>query len=73
MQLVFRVEASELGALGPAKNWIALAILGVVLVAIASEKIHRCGFLFLLFFFSYHFFTFPLALALPGLPFLTAI
>ncbi len=30
LQLVFKVEVSELGALGPAKNWIALAILALV-------------------------------------------
>ena len=32
---------SELGGLGPAKNWLALAILVLVLVGIASERIHR--------------------------------
>lgn len=40
-QLVFQVEMSDLGWLGPAKNWIALGILAVVLVGIASERIHR--------------------------------
>lgn len=40
-QLVFKVEMSDLGWLGPAKNWIALAILVLVLVGIASERIHR--------------------------------
>ena len=40
-QLVFRAEMSDLGWLGPAKNWIALGILVVVLVGIASERIHR--------------------------------
>jgi Na+/H+ antiporter NhaD/arsenite permease-like protein len=38
---VFQVEASDLGGLGPVKNWLALAILLLVLVAIASERIHR--------------------------------
>lgn len=41
LQLVFKVEMSDLGWLGPAKNWIALAILVLVLVGIASERIHR--------------------------------
>ena len=40
-QLVFSVEYSDLGGLGPAKNWIALGILVAVLIAIASERIHR--------------------------------
>lgn len=40
-QVVFKSEVSELGGLGPAKNWLALAILGAVLVGIASEKVHR--------------------------------
>lgn len=41
------MEASELGGLGPAKNWLALTILLLVLVGIASEKIHRmwCAFI----------------------------
>ena len=38
---MFQVEYSDLGALGPAKNWIALGILALVLVGIASERIHR--------------------------------
>ena len=41
LQLVFRSEVSELGGLGPVKNWLALAILMLVLVGIASERIHR--------------------------------
>ncbi|KAL4436773.1 hypothetical protein ABPG75_003912 [Micractinium tetrahymenae] len=40
-QLVFQAEVSDLGWLGPAKNWIALGILAAVLVGIASERIHR--------------------------------
>jgi Na+/H+ antiporter NhaD/arsenite permease-like protein len=40
-QLVFWAEFSELGGLGPAKNWLALSILGLVLLGIASERIHR--------------------------------
>ena len=38
---MFRAEVSELGGLGPAKNWLALAILILVLIGIASERIHR--------------------------------
>ncbi|KAI8465106.1 MAG: transporter [Monoraphidium minutum] len=46
-QVAFTMHAKELGFLGPAKNWIALAILVVMLVGIASEKVHRmyCAFL----------------------------
>ena len=40
-QLVFQAEASDIGGLGPAKNWLALTILLLVLVGIASERIHR--------------------------------
>jgi len=35
------IDAHELGWLGRAKNWIALAILVAMLLAIASEKVHR--------------------------------
>jgi len=40
-QVAFEVHANELGKLGPAKNWIALGILLLMLVGIASEKVHR--------------------------------
>lgn len=40
-QVAFEVHANELGGLGPAKNWIALAILLIMLAGIASEKVHR--------------------------------
>eukprot|EP00887_Chlorella_sp_A99_P000899 scaffold5.g899.t1 len=41
LKIVFEVQASELKGLGPAKNWLALAIVLLVLLAIASERIHR--------------------------------
>ncbi len=47
MQAVFSVHESEIGWLGPAKNWIALVILLFMLIGIASEKVHRmwCAFI----------------------------
>jgi hypothetical protein len=39
--VVFSVHANELCGLGRAKNWVALAILLLMLVGIASERIHR--------------------------------
>lgn len=41
VQVAFDVHVNELGALGPAKNWVALAILVLMLVGIASERVHR--------------------------------
>jgi len=46
-QIIFRSHSSEIGWLGYAKNWIALAILVGMLVGIASERVHRmwCAFI----------------------------
>ncbi|GBF88485.1 hypothetical protein Rsub_01198 [Raphidocelis subcapitata] len=46
-QVAFTVHANELGGFGRAKNWVALAILLLMLVGIASERVHRmyCAFL----------------------------
>ncbi len=43
---MFSADESELGWLGRAKNWIALAILVCMLVGIATERVHRmrCAF-----------------------------
>jgi hypothetical protein len=40
-QVALDLHAKDLGALGPAKNWLALGILVAMLVAIASERVHR--------------------------------
>jgi hypothetical protein len=40
-QVAFDVHANELGGFGRAKNWVALSILLLMLVGIASEKVHR--------------------------------
>ncbi|KIZ07798.1 hypothetical protein MNEG_0156 [Monoraphidium neglectum] len=40
-QVAFDIHAKELGGLGPAKNWIALTILLLMLAGIASERVHR--------------------------------
>lgn len=41
-QVAIEVHESELGkVLGYGKNWMALAILFAMLVAIATEKVHR--------------------------------
>ncbi|WIA39472.1 hypothetical protein OEZ86_005570 [Tetradesmus obliquus] len=45
-QVAVELHFSEIGKLGYAKNWLALAILLGMLVAIATEKVHRmwCAF-----------------------------
>eukprot|EP00887_Chlorella_sp_A99_P002871 scaffold6.g2871.t1 len=39
--VVFSVQYAELKGLGPAKNWLSIAIVILVLIGIASERIHR--------------------------------
>jgi hypothetical protein len=45
-QAAAEIHVSELGNFGYAKNWVALAILVLMLVAIGTEKVHRmwCAF-----------------------------
>jgi hypothetical protein len=45
-QVAAEIHTSELGNFGHAKNWVALAILVLMLVAIGTEKVHRmwCAF-----------------------------